>query len=217
MESLVKTAFCAVALFLSMCAISTAQDKAAANQDFKFKAGIGVSLNPVGLVGSEDAILTLLPVGLANIHVPLQIARNWAIEPYLGIYSYSYDEGVSTSNETSSYDYWRIGVGVFYTLPLDNAVDAYFGPRAGFLFRKKKYDVSGSTLGYTKKENDFYIGLSAGVQYYLSSHFSIGGEAQVNYLNLGDIEYDPSDSSDKSDKTETIFTTNVLVMFRWYF
>ncbi len=63
-------------------------------------------------------------------------------------------------------------------------------------------------------ETDVSIGAAAGGEYFFSSHFSLGGEAQFNYIDLGEPDVEVGDLIDLRRR---IFTTDTLVMIRWYF
>jgi hypothetical protein len=61
-----------------------------------------------------------------------------------------------------------------------------------------------------------YGGLAVGGEFFISPHFSLGGEAQLNYIAFSDPEVNPTPSSTQS-RTNKIVTNNALMFFRWYF
>jgi hypothetical protein len=71
-----------------------------------------------------------------------------------------------------------LGDGVFYRLPTTASLTAYVGLRFVLLFRSKSGEF------YESQEDasatDVSIGAALGREYFFSSHFSIGGEFQIN-------------------------------------
>ena len=118
------------------------------------------------------------------------------------------------SSQDNSSSVIRIGLGAFYSHVLENNFNTYFGPRIGFLFNSSTSHYTGSPET-TTSETDFFIGFCTGGEYLLSSHFSLGGEVQLNYISFGEPDVSPSTST--SSRSQSIFTTNALVFFRWYF
>ena len=102
-----------------------------------------------------------------------------------------------------------------------SAVRLYLGPRAGVTFVST---TSSSTTPFGRSssessETDFVFGACAGGEYQFAPQFSVGGEAQVNYISLGapDVTSSAASSSSAGDVSRHLIATNVLFFFRWYY
>ncbi len=168
-------------------------DVGASGQDFEKKIGIGVSIDPTG---------SSSPYGLSSIYIPIKANTNFRIEPEAGILSRSYSGSSSPGIESS---FLKLGVGLFYVTWPEISLNTYAGPRAGLLF------VSSTNSGTKKSETGFFTGISLGMEYSVSARFSIGAEAQVNYMSL------PLGESPLLTWTSNVLENDALVFFRWYF
>lgn len=185
----------------------------ASGQETKGKIGIGVSLNPIAILGSGSTSIFLLPVGLSNIYIPIMAGPSFRIEPEAGIFTISTETTLGSSSEKSSTTLLRLGIGLFYVHSSESSFNSYFGPRIGILSTSETSSTTGNSETKTS-ETDFFIGFCIGSEYLFSPHFSIGAEAQLNYISFGNPEYTPSQSS---ERTMNCFTNNALIFFRWYF
>lgn len=159
----------------------------ASGQERQPRIGVGVSLNPTALFVGPGSTL-FLPVGFTNIYVPIEVSPTFRLEPEVGIFS--------ASSGSSTTTYFRGGVGLLYVRSIDSSFNIYVGPRIGAL--------STSSTGSTGVI-DFFLGPCVGGEQSFSPHFSIGGEAQLNYVRFG------------RPRNGSIITNNALMFFRWYF
>ena len=119
----------------------------------------------------------------------------------------------TTNTNTSTL--FRLGIGLFRILPYDETFHAYIGSRIGILLSSSTSSYTGSSESSTS-ETDFFIGIAAGGEYLFSSHFSIGGEVQLNYVSFGEPSITPAPLT-SSSQSQSIITNNALMFFRWYF
>jgi hypothetical protein len=199
----------------------------AAAQNAPRTFGVGVSLNPSALVVSEDAGNLFLPVGFTNITLPITISENFRIEPEFGILTTnSYDEAsglptVSRDNTTSA---TRFGTGIFYRMPIAESFAAYAGPRVGLQLINNTVEAvdQGETSTRTRSQTNIHFGGAVGGEYMLSQHFSLGAEAQLNYVSMGEITttYEPepiAPPTEGGESSQSLFATNALIFARFYF
>ncbi len=178
--------------------------------------GIGISLNPNLLfTNSETPYYSL--TSPANFYLLIN-SSHFRLEPEVGFYSFSNRYAAEYGSDDYTSSILRIGIGLFYILPIESSFDIYFGPRFGFLLRSstsRSYTGYYSSGEFKKTQTDFFMGICTGAEYFFSNHFSIGGEIQFNYLSLGNPEYTPQQGS--STNSTTVTFTNALMFFRWYF
>ncbi|MGD8867764.1 MAG: outer membrane beta-barrel protein [Gemmatimonadales bacterium] len=189
-------------LVLFLAAPASAQDKAG-------KFGIGVSLEPSALV-AEDFDAFFLPFGFGDIYFPINAGEQIKIEPQLGLFRFSSEATADGFSSKQTITIWRLGAGIFYRLPASESLTAYVGPRFVFLFSSESDEFDGSADD--SSATDISIGAALGGEYFFSSHFSIGGEFQLNYVSLGD-----PDGNDTVDQSRSIISNNGLILLRWYF
>ena len=199
-------------LFTILC-LSTAF-----SQEEKGRLGLGVSLNPTALFSGSTTSTVFLPVGLTDIYLTLDNGKGFRLEPEFGIYSTSSESSTGApyaSSSSSSASLIRIGTGVFGMFLRDSSFNAYAGPRVGVLLTSQT-SQSGTSPETTTSESDIYVGFSLGGEYYLSPHFSLGGEVQLNYIKFGEPKRDPA-STTLSTSTRSMYTNNAVMFFRWYY
>lgn len=187
------------------------------------KIGIGISLNPIALFSSGSTSMTFLPVGLTNLYLPVDMSKSLRLEPEVGIYSTSAENSYSGTAYSPAYStkssgsITRFGFGIFYLMPADTSFHTYVGPRIGLLLTSSELSTTlphGTTI--TSDETDVFVGLAIGGEYMFSSHFSLGGEAQLNYIGLGEPSVSPASATNPTENRHMI-TNNGLVFIRWYF
>jgi hypothetical protein len=181
-------------------------------QDEGPKAGIGLSLNPPTL-GALDldggvTINTGLPFDFGNFYFPIVVSPKFKIEPEFGLFraSIKYQDGGFTDEEKATI--LRLGLGLFYVFPTKGDLRGYVGPRLGFIY------TTASDNGSDVSETDWVLGLALGGEYFFSSHFALGGEAQLNYIRLGKPD---SDDGGDYDLSRHVISTHGLILVRWYF
>ena len=191
-------------------------------QDSDIRVGVGVSIDPPRLFmtgGSNVYSNVLTPV---NIYVPIGFSHV-RIEPEIGMYSYSNQSTLTGTTGEQNLSIVHAGVGGFYLISMDSQARLYVGPRVGLNFISSKFSSSGpsGTFSSETSETDVVVGVNIGGEYLLSSHFSVGGEAQLNYLSFGKqdntVSPAPVFTNPSPDESRHLISTNVLFFFRWFF
>lgn len=190
-----------------------AQQSAAASAG---RLGIGVTLNPTTVFA--DANLGFLPLGVTNFVLPIRLSTRVTLEPEFGVFRYTEDltsgTGVETETELSNY---RIGAGLLFNLTDRSALVPYIGPRVGLVLTQQedRSTFGGTTTTTSQDQTGLYFGGAIGAQHFFTRHFSLGGEVQLLYTS---ISYDEESSSGTPpDRSQSLISTNGLVMVRWYF
>jgi hypothetical protein len=180
-------------LWLSLVAVLALATTANA-QESGVKVGIGVSLSPLSSVFvTEEIGVTTVPGGTFAFYVPINIGENFKVEPELGFFRYKESYGDNEATVTQ----WRLAMGLLYVLRERESLRPYVSTSEKF------NDADDS-------QTDFFVGLALGAEYYFSSHFTLGGEFQLNYVNIGSPE-------DVDDLSRNLFSSNGLIFIRWYF
>ena len=157
------------------------------------------------------------------------------IEPEVGIYSYSYTDNGSTDStgtltsatEDFSATSIRIGVGLYYTQSMVGNLSAYIGPRVGIItnsielqaFPPPEGGVNQPSATINSSRTDFFIGLTLGGEYFLSTAFSLGADVGFEYLSLGTTTATetPAVSGNLGGFTGHTFETKEAIVARVYF
>jgi hypothetical protein len=184
----------------------------------KVTFGIGITVFPSSIAGDLQA--RFQAGGFANIIAPIQIGAHILIEPELGFYRYSQDETLpDTVKEHSDREIVRTGFGVFYSVEPDKYFEWYLGGRLGILSSEEHTTHSPITPAHVEFDHQwgaFYAGAAFGVEYFISPHFSIGGEIQINHVGYGApvINENPNPSIDSA---QSVWSTNVTLSARFFF
>lgn len=174
-----------------------------------WKLGIGISLNQV-LADLDEESAFAIPIN--NLHFPVAFGEHLLLEPEVGMTRGKQTVEVLGIRQEFRATIWRLGIGIFYRFPATEDLRVYLGPR--FKWMRTTASEDDGTEKTEFAETDISIGAAAGGEYFFSSHFSLGGEAQFNYIDLGEPDVEIGDVVDLRRK---IFTTDTLVMIRWYF
>jgi hypothetical protein len=181
-----------------------------------FSIGIGIPFGKRAIFLDDDEFIQL-PTTLSNVYLPIVIQSMLRIEPEFGLWRYSYNMKNSIEY-TENFTSFRLGCG-FFVMMSKEKVSFSGGLRSGFMFTSSKCDYDPDLGGYDDEEaskTDFFIGPAIGAEYFFSRHFSLGGEAQLNYIRIGEWKYDGEDDDD-IDRSESIITNNHLIFLRWYY
>ena len=176
--------------------------------------GIGTSLNPTAIF-SGDGGLALFNVGLGNIYFPLIIGSSFKLEPEFGLLRLSEKTTDGTTSSESSATLTRLGIGAFWVTPIRESFRAYVGPRVGIV-RNSESSRFGTGPERKVTQTDLVLELVTGGEHLFSSHFSLGGEVRLTYINVGEREVTPSPPPSPSEQSSSILTTNALILLRWY-
>ena len=203
-------------LWLSLVAVLACS--ATANAQTDVKVGIGISINPLAQTSSlgED-LTTTVPGGLFAFYVPINIGEKFKIEPELGYVRAKTKVSTTGSSTEQTLTQWRLAAGLFYMFPQKASLTPYIGPRVGIVksSETQKFDTSRVIFVDKVSQTDFFLGLALGGEYYFSSHFTLGGEFQFNYVSIG--EHSEEDVPPSTITDGDLFSTNGLLFIRWYF
>lgn len=169
----------AVALLITLFALSAAADVANAQDGTRFGLGVG---------------MTDFDFASSTVYVPITM-RNVRIEPMLAFSRTAREEGtvdISVSNI-------RLGSGIFaLSRTGDNLI--YYGGRIGV--NSRSVDVEGDDVFDDDSETDIFIAPATGMEHFFGDAFSLGGEVQLVYTQFDD-EGGGDDVS--SFRTNTVF------------
>ncbi len=174
-----------------------------------WKLGVGISLNQL-LASLDEESTFAIPIN--NLHFPVAFGQRLLLEPEVGMTKGKQTVEVLGVRQEFKATIWRLGIGIFYRFPATDDLRVYVGPRFKWIRTTASEDDGTDKTEFA--ETDVSIGAALGGEYFFSSHFSLGGEAQFNYIDLGEPDVEIGDVVDLRRK---IFTTDTLVMIRWYF
>lgn len=116
----------------------------------------------------EDGFHRYTDIGFSKILLPVIFKSLVKIEPEIG-----YRSG---DGKYVDYKLWQIGLGIFYYSKY-NDINIYLGPRIGFeKLSSPLYNIDDEMETTTS----YNYGLTLGSEYFLSKHFSIGSDVQIN-------------------------------------
>ncbi len=198
--------------------------------------GVGVTYYPIAIPGDAQYFGgNFTQAGLTDFFVPMQFGPYIRFEPELGIYLKSYQEQVpdsvgssNTFGRTADEQIVRTGFGVFYTKQIDSVFQFGIGTRLGIL--SSEYETHQSTpVDYPSAAPDsdihygvFYLGAAFTVEYYISKHFSIGGELQFIHYSFGAplITIGSNELSgylSPNSEQQSVWSTNEVLTARFWF
>ncbi len=170
----------------------------------QFGIGVGVASSGTIITNSttQDGEVDLSPT---SIYLTFR-NKAFRLEGEFGILRLS-----ATDSEEEDFRFSRtgfhFGLGVFYSK--NNASsNLYLGARIGRIFNNETY--KDGSYDEEDKRDDTFIAPTLGFEYNFDSHFSLGGEVQVNYLLFGNV-----DSEDTSEYS--ILRTRTIIFVRYYF
>ncbi len=127
--------------------------------------GLGISITDTG---SESSRL---------LHCPVKINPNLRLEGSLGLYTYERE-----NSEIGDVDWIALKFGAYIVQNVYEKTDIYYGGKLIY----KENDTNGLN------EDGYGIAPTFGVEYYLTNHISVGGEAEVYFMlidnNSGDAK-----------------------------
>ena len=117
-----------------------------------------------------------------NISFPIIAARNFRIEPQLGLLSVADAASRRLGVQVNKYSYaWgRLGLGLFYVFPLRAYSNVYFGPR---IARLATGDLFSDEVGKWPERKGYLIAPSGGLELG-SSHLRLALEVSWDYIRV---------------------------------
>lgn len=199
-----------LAAFLALLAVPALASAQPALRMFGFGVGMGLA------DGSTTAIV-----------VPLNVTPTIRVEPLLGLSmsssTHEPDDDAQAKREESDTNV-TLGVGAFYMLRTNDAFLMYVGPRLGIMMDSSS-DVSTPKTGDATEQNssrtDIFLGLALGGEWFFNPRFSLGAEAGLSVVMLGDptteTKMGSTTSEDKDTDTGTNISTNGVFWARFYY
>lgn len=207
----------ATALLLAAAPLAAQQAAGAAGP----RIGLGLTLNATNLLVFDSDELLFLPAGFNNFLVPIQVNQRLTVEPEFGVFHSSASSSGSGSSSSSRSTNLRVGVGLLTSMAERGGLRPYFGPRVGVVRSSSSSHSTfsgGGSSDLTSKQNSWYASGVVGAQYFFSRHFSLGGEAQLTYLHLGQPEETGAGGPSPSvERHQSILGTAGVVMVRCFF
>ncbi len=166
-------------------------------QESATRFGIGVSLGKEFVGFEDEGMLTLFD--FPSFYLPIVVSPGFRVEPEFGLWKYS----ASGDDWDYSMTLLVLGCGLLGVSERGNG-NIYYGARLALL------RISYSD-GDDDSKTDFYIGPAVGGEYLFADHLGLGGEAQLNYVHVGQW------GDDDDDESESIIRSRTLIFVRWYF
>ncbi len=174
----------------------------AAGQQQAPRGGIGIALSNLD-VGS------LFTGGFpaAQIYVPIVISPGLRIEPALGVLKLEDDQ--DPSQDVSVY---TLGVGLLFTRRVSEEVLAYAGPRLAVSRVSQPVNDPFGPASVDAVGTDLRLAGVIGGEYFFSPRFSLGAEAQLAFMAVGDRDVAGAGTIQGGSSV----ATHALVFFRAY-
>jgi len=176
------------------CALLTPADGLAKKKDVSeprdTKVGLGLALGSSGSAmdifvdGGQFRLEPLLSA--TSLRMPIQTSSGWRVEPELGF--------TILDASGSEYSDWKLACGLSPSWGLGDKGLAYAGGRIGLF-----------GMGYDRTYVDLMLGVGLGGEYWVSSYFTLGGEAQFNLVKYGE------------DLDGFSLTSNAVLVARFFF
>lgn len=207
MKHLFGTLACILLISLVSSSLLAGEDDGERN-----RFGVGISLFEEFLSLSGPSYSVDLTGGV-NVYLPVRLRENVRIEPEFGIMYTSYDYEYDGESYDGSERIIRIGIGIMPIIQRGK-LDMYYGLRLGVSFASLKEPERTIYTPFEMQDyskTDWYIAPAFGSEFFVSPHFSVGGEVRLEFTSFGEW----NDSGSTSD-LYTIQNRN-LFFVRWYF
>ncbi|HET6402289.1 MAG TPA: hypothetical protein VFH95_12955 [Candidatus Kapabacteria bacterium] len=176
---------------LAFALLATISSPSFAQHEENISFGVGLSYSPFAVPGDDHGHFGT--PGMTNFFVPMQFGPYIRFEPELGLFFKNYQEQVpdssgasSTFLRTSDQQIVRAGFGIFYTKQPDKDFQYGLGARIGII--SSEYEMHQARTGVLDSNihyGVFYLGGAFSVEYFVSKHFSFGGELQFLHYGFG--------------------------------
>jgi hypothetical protein len=187
--------------------------------------GVGVSVSNASPSTSLPAGEEPVSVPTPSLLIPIDVSETFRIEPVLGYSRLTTSREIDApdddlNEETSTtLTSLRIGVGAFAKASRGNDTNLYFGGRVGYNRASRSTDDGDLRNTDDDDEEDssnasgFFIGPTVGGSYFFSDFFSIGGEVEARYSNIGTSEAETGNFTVSEDVTTITLRPSLVVRF----
>ena len=173
MKPTLRAAAAVAALALAVPAL------AAEPQSTHPRVGLGLSFNPSLL--AELSTTTGVFAPSPKLYVPIYLTPEIRLEPEIGWLSVTNDTD-STNNHA-----FDLGIGALYVKPVSQAASIYGGIRLASVWLQNETRISPTVVQRTNQRNTI-LTFAFGTEYQPAIWFSVGVEAQLGFVFLGDEE-----------------------------
>ena len=175
------------------------------------KYGFGLSI--IDFRNAVDGVYTYHGYS-PNFSIPIIINSNFKIEPTIGFYSRTFKYKSANDDEERNENSFQIGIGIFSIKKYDNLM-IYYGGHLGVILLYK--DEKDDNVTYIDEEGfGYFVSPAIGGEYFISDHFSVGGEIQFKYYIIESTEKLPNGSPPKIEYTFNSFIVRSMVILRFY-
>ena len=151
---------------------------ALAQQQTQPRVGLGVSFNST-VLGVQPAPANGTGAFVRpKLYVPFYVAPNVRIEPEIGWLS------VSNDNDSTTNSAFDLGIGAMVVKAVNPVVDLYGGARLSVVWTKSEEIIGGGFFQRIEQRNICFAPVFGG-EYRPSPWFSVGVEAQLNLIFMG--------------------------------
>ncbi|PSQ79404.1 MAG: hypothetical protein BRD37_00170 [Bacteroidetes bacterium QH_8_67_23] len=183
--------------------------------------GVGVSVSNASPSTSLPAGEEPVSLPTPSLLIPIDVSETFRIEPVLGysrLTTSSSSEGPGDYEEKTSTTLTslRIGVGAFAKAPRGNDTNLSFGGRVGYNRASRNTDDGDDDDDDEEESTNasgFFIGPTVGGSYFFSDFFSIGGEVEARYANIGTSEKEIGNFTVSEDVTTITLRPSLVVRF----
>ena len=173
------------------------------------RLGLGISMdtNLLSQIGTVTGSVFAPP---AAIYVPFYVAPNLRIEPQIGWIRVHDDQNDVTSSS------FELGVGALFLKPVTASTNLYGGGRLSLIWDRDETRTGPLTVTKDTQRNTD-LALVVGGEYLPSPWFSVGAEAQLNFLWLGDVDHAVTGGPTTTTSGGMASSTRALLFVRVYF
>lgn len=161
------------------------------------RVGLGISLVPY--VFPNNDTYPVQPAGVMSWYIPVQIGRYFRWETEFS-YAQTGDSLLFNLNNNSVparhyrvTTYAHLGMGVYYTHPLEEHTRLYGGVRSGIVSASVQWEtflldrVMTQPFLYAENIGSFWIGGVIGFEYSITRHVAFGAEAHITSYATGAV------------------------------
>ena len=136
------------------------------------KVGVGVGFN--NSIFADEVLQ--VPVGLSTFQIPVFITEKIRLQPELSFYSNNYTDKEEDKEERST-SMNRYGIAGHYSFINKDNYISYGGVMFGMSMLSQTSEQNDNEVEQT--QNNFYMGLLVGGEYFFSDYFSLGAELMM--------------------------------------
>jgi len=174
--------------------------------------GAGVNLGNAFSGGS----LSASPV---SVYIPINLGESFRVEPSLGYWYVTRGSTVSAPDGLLSKGGYTVeaAVGLFFLVHPSPPFTVYLGPRLGMAFVGHDYSSSDGTNITSVSQYSGYVNPTLGLEWFVSRHFSVGGEAAAAFRFYADPSISLLNTSSSISSSRFGMGLEVVVLLRLYF